>query len=501
MKPFALAACAALLIAGAAGSAAAKDDPDAVKRKALEDLQREFTSLENLKAEKLGALEKKEAERWDARYRNAAHAKENEEKARSLEEKYGRFASDLTRLEEDLVKARNEAKDKADEAAAVQSGWNAFNATLKRAVDGAAENLSLDVPVALEDRTLRLSRAGDYLAPKAGSVNTQDALSALLDVSLIRLDQTLRQSVESRQAVFSGGRPAEAWRLQLGTVFVGELEKGEKGESQILLRTGNLQGKTFVWREDLALDYNRKLASAISEAAQGKTLVTLPLDVLQYKSLGSGFVKGEEESLGKKFAAWFKAGGVTLYPLFAVGILSLLMILERLIYFARKNTNARAFTGRFLKLAESRRWQEAKELCAASGSALARTLGAVAAHGDASREAAEKAVREAMLREVPALEKRLPLIAAMGAAAPLLGLLGTVSGLVTLFKVLNQLGANDPKVLAGGISEALINTETGLAIAIPVLLFHGFLNEKLDTMNATLSSAALEVLNKIWPKG
>jgi biopolymer transport protein ExbB len=110
-------------------------------------------------------------------------------------------------------------------------------------------------------------------------------------------------------------------------------------------------------------------------------------------------------------------------------------------------------------------------------------------------------VREALLREVPALEKRLPLIAAMGAAAPLLGLLGTVSGLVTLFKVLNQLGANDPKVLAGGISEALINTETGLAIAIPVLLIHGFLNERLDTINASISSSALEALNKIWPKG
>jgi biopolymer transport protein ExbB len=222
--------------------------------------------------------------------------------------------------------------------------------------------------------------------------------------------------------------------------------------------------------------------------------------VLQYKSLGSGFVKGEEASWRVRFAGWFKAGGVTLYPLFAIGILSLLMILERLIYFARKNTNARAFTARFLSLAEARRWQEARDLCARSGSALARTLGALASRADQSRDAAEKAVREAMLREVPALEKRLPLIAAMGAAAPLMGLLGTVSGLVTLFKVLNQLGANDPKVLAGGISEALINTETGLAIAIPVLLIHGFLNEKLDTINANISSSAMEVMNKVWPK-
>lgn len=497
MKHFAIAALAAML---AAAPASAKEDPDAAKRKTLEELQRELNSLENLKAEKLEALEKKEAQRWDARYRNAAHAKEGEEKARSLEEKYGRLASDLTRLEEELVKARNEAKDEADEASGVQSGWDAFNATLKRTVDGAAENLALDVPVALEDRTLRLSRASDLLAAKSRP-NTQDALTAYYDVSLLRLDQTLRQGVESRQAVFSGGRPAEAWRLQLGTVFVGELEKGGQGESQILLRTGNLQGKTFVWRNDLAEGYNKSLASAISEAAQGKNRIALPVDVLQYKSLGSGFVKGQEETWTKSFAIWFKAGGVTLYPLFAVGIIALLMIMERLIYFARKNTNAPAFTAKFLKLAEGRRWQEAKELCARSGSALARTLGALAAHADHSRDAAEKAVREAMLREVPALEKRLPLIAAMGAAAPLLGLLGTVSGLVTLFKVLNQLGANDPKVLAGGISEALINTESGLAIAIPVLLIHGFLNEKLDTMNAALSSSSLEVLNKIWPKG
>ncbi len=495
----------------------AKDDPEATKRRALEDVRRELTSLENLKAEKLEALEKKEAERWDARYRQAAHAKENDEKARALEEKYGRLAADLTRAEEDLVKARNETKDKDDEAAAVKSGWDGFNASLKRAVDAAAENLSMDIPLAVEERTLRLSHAGELLEGKSTATKnsgtpgspsrfedfsgTDGALREFLGAGLLRIDLTLRQSVASRQAIFSEGRPADAWRLQLGTVFVGELEKGGKGESQILLRTGNLQGRTFVWRADLAEGYNRTLATTVSEAAQGKTELSLPLDVLQYKSIGSGFVKSEEQTLVTQVSTWFKAGGVTLYPLFAVGILSLLMILERLVYFARKNTNARVFMHRFLELADQRKWQEAGEFCARSGSALARTLGTLAAHADQSRDAAEKAVREALLREVPALEKHLPLIAAMGAAAPLLGLLGTVSGLVTLFKVLNQLGANDPKVLAGGISEALINTETGLAIAIPVLLIHGFLNEKLDTMNATLSSCSLEVLNKIWPKG
>jgi biopolymer transport protein ExbB/TolQ len=486
-----------LVLALAAALVSAKEDKDAPQRKEWDDLKREVSALESLKGEKLEALEKKEAERWDARYKQAARAKENEEKARALEDKYGRLAADAGRMEEELIKARNESKDKADEAAAAQAGWDNFNAALKRAVDAGAENLSLDVPVGLEERTMLLSRSGELLARN----DTRGALQAFLDASLFRLDLTARQVVEERQALFGDGRPAPARRLQLGTVFIGEVEKDGRGESQILLRTGNLQGRTFVWRSDLAENYNKVLAGAVGEASQGKVQVTLPLDVLQYKSLGSGFVKGEEESFAKQFTTWFKAGGVTLYPLFAVGILALIMIGERLAYFSRRNTNTQAFMTRFYAMVDQRRWQEAREFCARSGSSLARTLGAIVAHAEHSREAAEKAVRESMLREIPALEKRLPLLAAMGAAAPLLGLLGTVSGLVTLFKVLNQLGTNDPKVLAGGISEALVNTETGLAIAIPVLLIHGFLNEKLDTINATLSSKSLEVLNKVWPKG
>ena len=489
-----------LIIALTAGLAvAAKEDKDASLRKEWEDVKRELASLETLKGEKLEALEKKEAERWDARYRQAARQKEGDEKARALEEKYGRLAADLGKLEEDLVKAGNESRDRVDEAAAVQSGWDAFNATVKRAIDAGAENLASDVPVGLEERTLRLSRAGELLARTQS--DTRGGLQAFLDATLLRLDATLIQKVESRQALFGGNRPADAWRLQLGTVFVGEVEKGGKGESQILLRTGNLQGRTFVWRSDLAEGYNRTLSGAIEDASKGKSAVTLPIDVLQYKSMGSGFVKGEEKSLAKAFTTWFKAGGVTLYPLFAVGILALFMILERLVYFARRNTNAEAFMRRFHELMDQRRWQEARDFCARSRSSLARALGAIVDHVQDSRDSAEKAVRETMLKEVPALEKRLPLLAAMGAAAPLLGLLGTVSGLVTLFKVLNQLGTNDPKVMAGGISEALVNTETGLAIAIPVLLIHGFLNEKLDTLTATLSSRSLEVLNKLWPKG
>jgi len=336
------------------------------------------------------------------------------------------------------------------------------------------------------------------LSAKEPDVN--GAIDLFLHAHLDRFDLTLTQSLETRQTVFEDGHAASAWRLRLGTVFTGELEKEGTGASQILLRTGSLQGRTFTWRQNLARDYNTRLRDAVLAAAGGKEHAVLPMDVLQFKSAGSGFVRGGEQSINKRFIVWFKAGGIVLYPLFAVGLLALLMILERLYFFARRATDPEAFMKKFLVFAERKDWKGAENLCTDSHSSLAKVLQAVAANANSTRETAEKAVREAMLKEIPGHEKRLSLLAAMGTAAPLLGLLGTVSGLVTLFKVLNQLGTNDPKVLAGGISEALVNTETGLAIAIPVLLIHGWLQERVDTLNATLSARSLEVMNKNWPE-
>jgi biopolymer transport protein ExbB len=73
--------------------------------------------------------------------------------------------------------------------------------------------------------------------------------------------------------------------------------------------------------------------------------------------------------------------------------------------------------------------------------------------------------------------------------------------MITLFKVITDVGTNDPRILAGGISVALVTTQTGLVIAIPILLIHGYLSDKLDRIQTTISAGSMEVLNKIWPEG
>jgi biopolymer transport protein ExbB len=485
---------AILFVAALASEAAAKEDP-----RETESLRRELTALEARRAEKLEALERREAARWDARYRAAAQAREAEDRTRSLEEAFSRLSAEAARLEEEWVKTRNAADEKKEAREAAQEGFDGFTAQFRRRADEAASAVSSDFPVGLEARTLAYSRVSETLAGE-----NPDVLSALMvfwRAGVDRLDLTRTRSVESRTAQLEDGRTVNAWRLRFGTLFAAELEKEGEGASQILLRTGSLQGKTFAWRQNRADDYTAMLREAVQAAVQGKERATIPFAALQFRSTASGYPRGERETAWARFQAWFTAGGVTLYPLFAVGFLALFLVVERLVFYARRATDTGKFMEGYRAFADRGDWRGAAAFAARSRSSLARAMQTVAENAHGTRDAAERAVQEVLLKEIPAHERRLSLLAATGTASPLLGLLGTVAGLVTLFKTMNQLGGSDPKLLSGGISEALINAETGLAIAIPVLLIHGWLQERSDAMNATLSSKSLEMLNKIWPEG
>jgi biopolymer transport protein ExbB len=85
-------------------------------------------------------------------------------------------------------------------------------------------------------------------------------------------------------------------------------------------------------------------------------------------------------------------------------------------------------------------------------------------------------------------------------AAPLLGLLGTISGMITLFAAVTYYGTGDPKFLAGGISEALITAKTGLAIAIPTLFVHDDLRNRKERLLSDIEAMALAVLDKVVPE-
>jgi biopolymer transport protein ExbB len=103
---------------------------------------------------------------------------------------------------------------------------------------------------------------------------------------------------------------------------------------------------------------------------------------------------------------------------------------------------------------------------------LGRVLGVYEDNRDVDVETLELKLDEAILRETPSLERGNTLIKVLSAVAPLLGLLGTVTGMIQVFQQITLFGTGDPRIMAGGISQALVTTVIGLCVAIPLVLLH-----------------------------
>jgi biopolymer transport protein ExbB len=107
-------------------------------------------------------------------------------------------------------------------------------------------------------------------------------------------------------------------------------------------------------------------------------------------------------------------------------------------------------------------------------------------HRGASREVIENSVQEAALRELGRLDRFLPTLSVLAAVAPLLGLLGTVSGMIETFQTIAEFGSGDVRLMSGGISEALLTTQLGLGVAIPVMLVHHLFERRADRLVADM---------------
>lgn len=139
------------------------------------------------------------------------------------------------------------------------------------------------------------------------------------------------------------------------------------------------------------------------------------------------------------------------------------------------------------------------------GKALHKPLGPVICEGlehrNASREQIEEMMYERLLAQVPALERFLSPLAVGASVAPLLGLLGTVTGMIHTFHLITVFGTGDARVLSSGISEALITTEYGLMIAVPALLIHAYLSRRVRRAVALTQQAATMFVNGLEPRG
>lgn len=195
-----------------------------------------------------------------------------------------------------------------------------------------------------------------------------------------------------------------------------------------------------------------------------------------------------------------RAGGPIVWPILAIALLALLLVLERIAYLRRVYGNTDRLMDEMNRLASMGDWKACEALVEGHEAKDWPVLNVLAAglsgrHED--RETQDNILQESILREVPRLERFLSILAILGAIAPLLGLLGTVTGMINTFRVITLYGTGDPRMMSGGISEALITTEVGLAVAIPIMLFHTFLSRRVDNLVGDMEEKAVALTNII----
>ena len=150
-------------------------------------------------------------------------------------------------------------------------------------------------------------------------------------------------------------------------------------------------------------------------------------------------------------------GGIVGYSIISLGMVGLLIAIWR---FMGLSTDSRKVSSQL------------KRDSASTDNPLGRVLAAYESNASADTETIELKLSEAALREMPGLTKGLLFIKVISVVAPLMGLLGTVTGMIKTFQVITLYGAGDPKMMAGGISQALVTTVLGLVVAIPMVLLH-----------------------------
>jgi biopolymer transport protein ExbB len=193
-----------------------------------------------------------------------------------------------------------------------------------------------------------------------------------------------------------------------------------------------------------------------------------------------------------------REGGPLVWPILAIALAALVIVTMKAVFLQRVHANTDRLMNEVNALAGRSDWAACDALVGRfSGRPppVVRVIrSGLRARGE-RRDRLESVLQEAILGELPRLQRGLAILAVLGAVAPLLGLLGTVTGMIETFRVITLFGTSDPRLMSGGISEALVTTELGLAVAIPIMLLHTYLARRVDHIIGEMEEQAVHLTN------
>ncbi|MBS3824807.1 MAG: MotA/TolQ/ExbB proton channel family protein [Wenzhouxiangellaceae bacterium] len=381
----------------------------------------------------------------------------------SIETEKSQLQSEIRSLESEVVEMRGRA-DRMDDLL-LES---------ERAVQAARENSDvLAATFTQADFTLEeawTSELGDQ-APGAEDVR------GLFEAAVGFLDRGQRVWREAGEFFLADGTRVDGEIIHVGNIAAYGLSPRGNGA---LAPAGD--GELKIWDTETAEQAEALAAGGMPD----------PISIFLFESLNAEV----EQKTAQGLFETVSSGGVIGWIIFFLGLVGLVMVILRIIFLQR----AGASTDRILDAVSGhvKRGDRATalEVLKQKKGSTARVVSATIRNLDRDREHVEDIVSESILHENTHLNRFGALIIVIAAVSPLLGLLGTVTGMIATFDVITEFGTGDPKLLSGGISIALVTTELGLIVAIPMLLFGNLLSGWAERIKDDMEQAALRVINQ-----
>ncbi|PHI06039.1 MotA/TolQ/ExbB proton channel family protein [Fusobacterium polymorphum] len=195
---------------------------------------------------------------------------------------------------------------------------------------------------------------------------------------------------------------------------------------------------------------------------------------------------------------YLEVGGPILWVLVIISIGAFAVVLERIVFFARNEKNVGSnFKDEILSLVANKKIDEAIALCDTKKSCVASAVKKFLQKAPRGIDVQdyEFILKEITIKETSPYESRLNLLASVISISPMLGLLGTVTGMIRAFTNISKYGTGDAAIVADGIAEALLTTAAGLMIAIPVIVVYNYLNRRLEKMENEIDDVVTNIIN------
>jgi len=384
-----------------------------------------------------------------------------------------------------------EAKQTANIAKAKKDLSELQNAVLKR--NSQSEKLSDELyrarqssQVMTDDTALLdsvMMQASSLLKPYGVKINTdtKEYQKALKNV-FTKTDSLVRElsSIKTKDGKFyiSDGSQVDGTIIQVGNIATYGVSPKI---SAALVPAG--EGKLKVWNAPQAAATAKALLSGDRSS---------DLNIFIYENSSSEI----DDAVEKTSMDIISSGGIIGWVIVVLGGLGLILAALRSVFLLTASTTSSNLAPSILPALIDNGSEKALELLKSRKGSTARVLKATIRNLDRDREHIEDIVSEAIMHESGRLDKFGSIILVIAAVSPLLGLLGTVTGMIATFDIITEFGTGDPKLLSGGISIALVTTELGLIVAIPMLMIGNLLSGWAEKIKDNMEHSALHLINE-----